>query len=176
MKNEETSKILLAIATVFSNFRTNEITLPTWHRLLKEFEYKNIIEALDSYIATGKEFAPTPGQLIQILKNKTTKGEALITPDEAWEIVVGVAASGCSENSMKQAKERCPKAIKAAGQIGWYRIRYADLERELAFVRRDFIDAYERGLERDDFMDNALPLDNRINTLVSDLANKKLLQ
>lgn len=176
MTIQETSKILLAITGIFSNFRANEMTLGTWFRLLGAIEMQDVINALDSYIATGAEFAPTPGQLIQLMQRKSLPHAEKITPDEAWEMVEITAAGSCKPQSMAFLQKECPRAMAAASQIGWNRIRYADLEKEIAFVRRDFIQAYQRTTERDALNRQALAAPEQVLALVNTLAGQKVIQ
>lgn len=176
MTKEETSKILLAITGVFSSFRPNEMTLPTWFRLLGAIQMQDVINALDSYIATGAEFAPTPGQLIQLMQRKSLPHSEKITPDEAWHMVERVAAGSCNPQSMAFLQKECPRGMAAASQIGWNRIRYADLEKEIAFVRRDFIAAYQRTTERDALERQALTAPEQVKALVNTLAEIKAIQ
>lgn len=176
MTKEETSKILLALTGVFSNFRPNEMTLPTWHRLLGAIQMQDVINALDSYIATGAEFAPTPGQLIQLMQRKSLPEAEKITADEAWSMVEGVASGSCKPQSMAFLQKECPRAMAAASQIGWNRIRYADLEKEIAFVRRDFIQAFERTTERDALDRETLGAPEQVLSLVNTLAKMKSIQ
>ena len=176
MTKEETSKILLAITGIFSNFRANEMTLPTWFRLLGAIQMQDVIHALDSYIATGAEFAPTPGQLIQLMQRKSLPEAEKITADEAWQMVENVAGGSCKPQSMAFLQKECPRAMAAASQVGWHRIRYADLEKEIAFVRLDFIQAYERTTERDALDRQALTAPEQVLNLVNSLAGQKAIQ
>ena len=173
MTKEETAKILLAITGVFSNFRPNEMTLPTWFRLLGAIQMQDVINSLDSYIATGAEFAPTPGQLIQLMQRKSLPQAEKITADEAWLMVENVAAASCKPQSMAFLQRECPRAMASASQIGWNRIRYSDLEKEMSFVRRDFIQAYERTIERDALERQALTAPEQVVSIVNGLANQK---
>lgn len=170
MTENETAKILMAITGLFGNFKPNEMTHPTWHRLLGALPFRDVISALDTYIATGAEFAPTPGQLLKILERRALPQGDLVTPDEAWAMAVSAAQVG-SLDGLKH--ERTLAAIE---QVSFHRIRYADIETELPFVRRDFIAAYERSAERDETQREALPAASKITAIVNNLAERKMLQ
>lgn len=168
MTEQETGKILMAISGMFSNFKANEFTGPTWQRLMKDIPFSSVISALDSYIASGKEFAPTPGQLLEILRERALPEGDRVTADEAWAMAVSAAQIG----SLKGINHA--RTLAAIEQVSFERIRYADLETGLPFVRRDFIAAYERAHERDEAKREVLPLEDRVRALVDSAKVKEI--
>lgn len=170
MTENDTAKILMAITGVFSSFRPNEMTHPTWHRLLGGLSMSDVISALDSYVASGAEFAPTPGQLLKILERRALPEAEKVTPDEAWAMAISAASVGTLKGLNHE------RTLNAIQQIGFERLRYADLETALPFVRRDFITAYERSAERDEQQHEALPAAENIRQIINGLANRKMIQ
>lgn len=170
MTSEETAKILLTLTGIFTNFRPNALTAPMWLRLLRDVPFPQVLSALDTYIGSGKEFAPTPGQLIEIMRERAKPSADRVTADEAWAMAVSAAQVGSLAGLTHQ------RTLSAIEQVGFKRIRYADEMAELPFVRRDFISAYETSAERDSDARAALPLAGEVKMMVSTLANQKLLQ
>lgn len=170
MTAEETAKILLTLTGIFTNFRPNALTAPMWVRLLQDVPFPQVLSALDTYIGSGKEFAPTPGQLIEIMRERAKPLADKVTADEAWAMAVTAAQLGSLAGLNHQ------KTLNAIEQVGFKRIRYADEMSELPFVRRDFINAYEASSERDSKARAVLPLQGEVKLMVSTLANQKLLQ
>lgn len=72
MDSEETAKILMIMASVYPNFKVDEVGLmnTTWHALLKELDYKHASEALFKLLKVMK-YPPTPADIIE--KSKIEK-------------------------------------------------------------------------------------------------------
>lgn len=71
MTREETKKIIMIIASAYTNFKPNSLTMivDSWHFLLAEHDFNSIAEALKEFVNTsGSAFAPSPAELIAIAK------------------------------------------------------------------------------------------------------------
>lgn len=168
MTPTEIAKLVQITQGNYPNWKPSEITPEVWLELLKDFPWDAIKKALKIYMSQPHEFAPNPGQLIGIIKQRCAPHK--LTPDEAWSIAVGASCSG-------RLHEIDPRAAAAAQQVGVSRIRYADLETEIPFVRRDFIAAYERMEERDDLVQQtSLPSETNLLEMINGLAAKKQIQ
>lgn len=67
MNKKEVAKVLENIAAYYPSFKVNQDNaismISTWHRVLKDYEFNNIISNLDIYVLNNK-FAPTVADLI----------------------------------------------------------------------------------------------------------------
>lgn len=142
MENKEIMKLLAVIAGCFQQFAPNENTLPTWSLILKSVPYEEGYKAIIAYVREGHAFAPNPGQILKIIKDC----EALKVPlaEDVWQMVIECAKNG----RLSEEIEANTLFMNAIRSVGFDRVRLADLESELPFVRRDFIEYYNRSLER----------------------------
>lgn len=70
MTVNETGMILAKIRATFPNWKVNDpkATVAIWTELLQGETYEDINKAFIIYARQGDEFAPTPGQLLSVIK------------------------------------------------------------------------------------------------------------
>lgn len=150
MSSEETMKILAIIQATFPTWRVSdadkEFTLKAWHTVLADYPYEQIVYALKAYIKTDtKGFAPSPGQLINMLVSHTKDD----TPDEgmAWTLVHKAIRNGTYH--AQEEFEKLPEDVQRA--VGCYEqlnIWATDTEFNASVVSSNFKRVYRQVLER----------------------------
>lgn len=180
MKREEIAKILVAAACVFPTVTLTPDAINIWFTLFKQVEAKVFYAALFVCIKeAGRKFFPTPGEVNEILLRDSIRH---ITAEEVWEFAVSQAArsqSCFSETQKLILGEFLENAETAARSVGWSRIRFANTESELCFVRRDFINTFNSTLERDQVWNQAQIESTEKKILIDDIEarkNQKLLE
>ena len=88
MTIQETQELITTIAAVYSTFKPSDkvATLESWAWALKEYQFREVSQALSNYIKTGNSgFAPSVSQLISLIHRE----EDLSNPSEAeaWMLV-----------------------------------------------------------------------------------------
>ena len=88
MTREETQELLATVSVYFTNFRPENktATINAWYRFTEYYSKNALYMALDEYTLSGAEFAPTIGQLINIIADKATETEYMDAA-EAWQVV-----------------------------------------------------------------------------------------
>lgn len=141
MKITEATAILGQAAIVFPSVTLSEPAFRAWHKLFENEDAQKFQAALTALVKeAGRVFFPTPGEVTAMLLKLGAPLEP--SPDELWALACSCASAGLSieaaEDHMRIQSKRAARALRS---VGWERIRYADFERELPFVRRDFIEA-----------------------------------
>jgi len=70
MKRDEIKKILFAIGAIYQNFQFNEVLLDLWPQILGDATYQETHAAAVEFMRRGSAFAPTPGQLLELIEEK----------------------------------------------------------------------------------------------------------
>ena len=150
MKLAETAVILNKAASVFPHKTFTELEMKTWYELFSELEPKVFLSSILHAVKTpGRTFFPTPGEVCEVLAD--LKSLAELSADEAWQAVCELARNGGALGDSK--------ACKAAKIVGWDRIRLEPFE-ALPFLKKEFVRAYERILEREEFISSANQLEH----------------
>lgn len=118
MEREQMKKILAVMEASYSNlhFESPTEAVDTWNWILEGYEYSEISAALKFYIDTSDSaFAPSPGQLIAIVKK--IRGEVpldltFMATSEAWSMV-RKAIQNSAYDSVKEF-QKLPKTIQQA--------------------------------------------------------------
>lgn len=90
MTRNETKEVVMAIYNLFPNWKPSDLsfTVDTWNVFLAEYDKKEVQVALATYVKSNTSgFAPSVGQLIQLLPSVIKKEESLLNEAEAWSLV-----------------------------------------------------------------------------------------
>lgn len=90
MTRNETKEVVMAIYNLFPNWKPSDLsfTVDTWNVFLAEYDKKEVQVALATYVKSNTSgFAPSVGQLIQLLPSLIKKEESLLNEAEAWCLV-----------------------------------------------------------------------------------------
>lgn len=114
---EDTAMLLARIKATYPNWKpevSNETLLAAWHDILQDVSAGEAYAALKAYICSNTSgFAPSPGQLIQIIHKKDEQDE--LTPEEAWALVYrAICNSGYS--SAEEFEKLPPECRRAIGR------------------------------------------------------------
>jgi len=174
MTEQDVRKILMAIRVVYPSLEISGVTVGVWYHLLRDQDAAEIGAALNSYMRQSHEFPPKPGELINLVRR--AKEGPKRTAAEIWALIVRAASASRPIEALRAELADDSTAIRALDSIGYDRVRYGNLERDLPFCRRDFIHAYE-GMEQRDEKERPLIeyRDIRLRELVSDTAKRKEL-
>lgn len=151
MNSEETSRVLAIIQATFPTWKVSdsdrEVTIKAWHTVLADYPYEQIVYALKAYIKTDtKGFAPSPGQLINMLVSHASASAAL-NEGVAWAMVHNAIRNGTYHS--KEEYEKLPEDIQnAIGCHDQIRSWAMDTEFNAGVVESNFKRAYRQVLER----------------------------
>lgn len=142
MTLEEITMALGQARLVFPNVAITAEAFRMWHKLFEQEKAADFHAAILALIKqSGRVFFPTPGEVTEML-SKLNNNEPCGA--ELWEMACTLAQNGHStEGMMEHMNMISPSAAQALKSIGWERVRYGDFQRELPFVRRDFLQALE---------------------------------
>lgn len=90
MTRNETKQVVMAIYNLYPNWKPSDLsfTVDTWNVFLAEYDKKEVQVALATYVKSNTSgFAPSVGQLIQLLPSLIKKEESLLNEAEAWSLV-----------------------------------------------------------------------------------------
>ena len=121
MTRDETKKILLAVCSIYTNFKPMDmsITVDTWHILLEDYDYSDIHKAMIAFMRVDTSgFAPTPAQLINTL-HEVCETSKYLNPVEAWDLVRKALCNSTynSINEFNKLPYECQKAVGAPSQL-----------------------------------------------------------
>jgi len=113
MTREQTAKIIRIIGSTYPSYRpmdTND-AIEIWQVIFNGVSYETVSAALYSYISQNHEFAPTPGQIKEIINHFANPNE--LTESEAWDKVLIALRNGIygAEEEYARLPEDVQKAI-----------------------------------------------------------------
>ena len=115
MTRNETKEVVMAIYNLFPNWKPSDLsfTVDTWNVFLAEYDKKEVQVALATYVKSNTSgFAPSVGQLIQLLPSLIKKEESLLNEAEAWSLVRKAIRK--SSYYAEEEFQKLPEAIKKA--------------------------------------------------------------
>ena len=149
MTREETKMILEVIDNVYPNWHPKDpvMTVNVWSTLFKNFEYKDVGEALRRYMMGDKNgFAPVPGQLIDILY--ATEDEQDYSDMSAWSMVRKAISNG-GYNSKEEFEKLPPLVRRAVGNSDNIRNwAMMDVDSVESVVQSNFLRSYRAILSK----------------------------
>lgn len=145
MTKKELVEILGSVRKVFPNYVLETEALELWYALFEMHHADDFLTAILSAVKeAGRQFFPTPGEVNKYLE--AFSGQIAMTAGEAWNLVYKNCLKEQSEFLERYADNRA--LVIATQQIGLRRIALADMERELPFLRKEFIRTYEQNLHK----------------------------
>lgn len=136
----EFARVVNGLAAIKGKELTTE-ALSLWWSAMQEWSIADF-KAAASHLVSSCQFMPTPYDFQQL------RLAAEPTAAEAWEKVLGGAPLVPGSREDRAARIAC-----GSGQFG---IRHADIERDLPFIQRRFLDAYNELRDADNVRE-ALP-------------------
>ena len=118
MTRDDTKKLLLAITTMYPNYKADNkaLMVDLWSEMLREYDYNTIMQGLKAYITTDTSgFAPSIGKLIQMC-NDLNKPRA-VSDLEAWSLVYK-AICNSNYNAIDEYNKLPPQVQTAVGDVG----------------------------------------------------------
>ena len=149
MTKEDVKKLLATITAFYPNFKLENpaIALNGWLAILEEYETDVISKSLKAYVTGGHEYAPNPGQLIQLAFDLIHGDEY---PDEgaAWDMYYKALSD--STWHAKESFDKLPPIVqKVAGSPSVLHAIATDNSFNASNVRRDFSISYRAAVMRD---------------------------
>ena len=146
MTRDETKKLIAAICTAFPNFELPKdvgLMINTWQMILEDDDYVDIQKAFFSYCKSDTSgFAPTPGQLIALIQNRSEPVSS--TAEEAWKKVI-YAARDANYHAVERFEEFddiTKMCVGSAASLSTYGL-IEDSELQTV-IRSQFIREYKR--------------------------------
>lgn len=108
MTRDEVIQIVMVLTYTFDNFHPDDLTalVDTWTAILADEDAKAIEQAVIIYCKSNHEFAPKPGQLIEMAKPKPE----YMSEMEAWSLVRRAISNGYY--GAEQEFEKLPPEIQ----------------------------------------------------------------
>lgn len=145
---EQMATILGRAVMGFPNFTISREFIHAWHQNFQLCDVGKFAAALTAATnEPGRQFFPTYGD-IQTYLLKSERNAA-----EAWELAVGAAKNSLDEAHLMNEFGEESLLFRTIMAVGWSRIRYANIEKELDFIRKEFLRFYkelEEGVEKRD--------------------------
>lgn len=118
MTRDETKKTLLVIQAAYPSFTPKSeaeasIRINTWHMMLEEFEYDQVITATKAYISS-EVYPPVPASIIQKLQQirELSSDETSMNEMQVWALVRNAVSDGFYKP--QQAYDSLPESIQKA--------------------------------------------------------------
>lgn len=118
-----------------------EFTIAVWARAFRGISPAAVSAAAEEWVARSNK-EPTPAdirELALLFENRHQR----VLPEVAWEELVKAAQQGLTLQQVSKRFRKYPRVVQAIRSVGWDRVRMADTIKEIPFVRRDFLNAYE---------------------------------
>ena len=148
MTEKEVRQLLAMTQAVYPNYNppSREAAVNAWLMCLSEYDNNVVMAAFKAYMTTNTSgFAPTPGQLIEILQALTQPQE--LNELEAWSIV-RKALRNCGYNSEQEFAKLPTVVQKAVGTPQQLKIWACDSEYNENVVSSNFIKTYRTEVKR----------------------------
>ena len=180
MTKKELAEILGSVRKVFPNYVLETEALELWYALFETYHADDFLTAILSAVKEpGRQFFPTPGEVNKYLE--AASGQIAMTSGEAWNLVYKNCLQEQSKFLEKHASN--PALVIATQQIGLRRIALSDMERELPFLRKEFIRTYEQNLHKVELQRNfeisrgqATKMLDSINRFLPNKTERRLLK
>lgn len=125
MNKTTTRKLLMLLVGAYpQNFKLDEsgVILASWEYHLKDFEFEACEKAVRAYIETGKEFPPTPGQIVSILRRWAIQNEKIGSWEEGFFVAERLArqyGKSHPKAAAEAAKTISPRLYLVIRQFGY---------------------------------------------------------
>lgn len=159
MTREETIQLLMVIQAAYPNYKPQDksIAVNTWHMMLDEYEYNQVITAVKSFIATDTSgFAPSIGQVIEKIHSADTLND--VTDMAAWALVRSSLSYYDSAKNFAELPETIQKAVGSSYNLKeWSQLPISEVD---TVIQSNFLKAYRAQVKREHEM-KRLPSDVR---------------
>lgn len=148
MLREETAKLLMMIQGAYPNYKPDNktITINTWNLALSDIPFDLAQKAFLAYLrADTKGFAPTPGQLIALVRELNTPKQ--LNELEAWSLVEK-AIHNSIYNSQEEFLKLPPLVQKAVGSPNVLRLWASDGSYSEQVASSNFMRSYRNEAKR----------------------------
>jgi hypothetical protein len=170
MTREETQKLLLAINSIYPNFKIEDktIAVDAWHWALEEYPAAAVKGALQIYVKTNKSgFAPSVSQLIDCM-HKPQENDRL-SEGEAWALVKK-AIQGANYHAEENFEKLPPEIQRAIGGPSMLRQwGMTDSDEVNTVVMSNFQRTYRAILSKKEYEDK---VPQQLSDLVKQLSDK----
>ena len=140
MKLEQMAVILAQASSVFSNYTLTKEAIKTWHSLFANTDLEEFHAAMRTCVKEpGRSFFPAPGEVNKIILQ--AKRLNLPDADEAWSRLLSFASGGNSSAAYEYLRGN-EVGLRALDRVTFHSLRYADIETELPWIRKEFISSY----------------------------------
>ena len=170
MTRKETQELLLAINSLYPNFKPENktLTIESWHWALEEYPVQAVKAALQIYVKTNNTgFAPSVSQIINAIHTPTENEQ--ISEGEAWSLVKKAIQDGGyhAEERFNELPEIVQRAVGSANMI--HQWSQTDSDTVNTVIMSNFQRSYKAALEKWEF-NNRVPLE--LSDVVKGLAEK----
>lgn len=150
MTRQEVFKSLSVGYAFYPHLALSAPVVDAWLSLFKACDAEVFHKSLMGCImGPNSRFFPTPGDVRNELIRLTQPAIARATGDEIWQRLVALASQGTSFDQVEAELDGNRAAQIALRSVSWEAIRYANIETQLPFVKRDFLRAYSEISEAD---------------------------
>ena len=159
MTREETKKIIRIMCDSYPNYKPANIseTVDVWTAMLDGFTYQQISYALKAFILSDTSgFAPSIGQLVQLIRKADESNSEGLTELEAWNMVSKAIRNGTyhAQEEFDKLPALVQKAVGDPGQLrNW---AMTDLDSVETVAQSNFLRTY-RGLAKREQELQAIP-------------------
>ena len=168
------TKIILILKSNYQAFKPDAILIRTWTEILKNYPAEEVYRACMRYMASPCPFAPKVGEIREIILAARKLAEP--TSHEVFARIVKLAQGGAKLAQVERELGDNYKAKTALTIVGYDSIRMGDLETQLPYHRKAFIDAYDaieaRQGKNQGFCLRELP--SKVQGLIAGVNNGKL--
>lgn len=117
MTRDEVIQIVMVMTYTFDNFHPDDLTalVDTWTAILADEDAKAIEQAVIIYCKSNHEFAPKPGQLIEMARPKPE----YMSEMEAWSLVRRAISNGYygAEQEFEKLPQEIQKVLGGPSQL-----------------------------------------------------------
>lgn len=152
MTREETKVLLRAMSTAYPNYKIENLkeTIDLWQLMLSDYEYKDCLLSLKSYIANNTSgFAPSISHIIDgIHTAKEIISDAYPAETEAWSLVDKALSNGNyhAQEEYDKLPELIKKTVGSPNMIKmWAQVDREELE---TVVQSNFMRSYRENVKK----------------------------
>lgn len=177
MTREETQKLLMAIGSLYPNFKPEDktLTIDSWHWALEDYPAPMVKAALQVYVKTNNTgFAPSVSQLIGCMYQPSENGQ--LTEADAWNMVKRALQDSTyhANERFEEFPEIVKKAVGSANMLQqWAQSETSEVN---TVIMSNFQRAYRTVAERERFDAKVSPqLGEHLKGLV-EMAEERMLE
>lgn len=132
MTQQDANKIIILLTAAYPNFQPDTMAASLWLRKLMGLNFHDVERAVDAYIDTPAQFAPSIGQLKQLVISQQTDTD----PVMLWHRLKRLLSYYGADRETEALKAGVPDHVKQAVEcIGWKTLcRLPEEQAEAQFV------------------------------------------